>query len=83
MSGNSLSDLFTQPIRLKATRHLEGRNERGTLPFIWQDLLDNGEVNPRTHRLLRNAYLEDKFDQKTFIRAGRLSGQMLLSFDPL
>jgi DNA modification methylase len=82
MSGNSLSDLFTQPIRLKATRNLEGRNERGTLPFIWQDLLDKGEVNPRTHRLLRNAYLEDKFDQKTFIRAGRLSGQMVTQFRP-
>ncbi len=82
MSGNSLSDLFTQPVRLQATRNQEGGSERGTLPYIWQDLLANGEVNPRTHRLLRNAYLEDKFDQKTFIRAGRLSGQMVTQFRP-
>lgn len=82
LSGNSLSDLFTQEERLRATRRLEGRNERGTLPYIWEDLITNGEVNPRTHRLLRNAYLEDKFNEKTFIRAGRLSGQMVTQFRP-
>lgn len=82
MSGNSLSDMFTQEVRLEAVQKVY-QSTHGALPHIWDYIREHGRADKESvRRLLRNAYLEDKINQKTFIRAGRISGQMVTQFRP-
>jgi hypothetical protein len=82
LSGNSLSDMFTQKVRLEAVQKLYAHTY-GALPSVWDYIRRTGRAdNESVRRLLRNAYLESKINQKTFIRAARLSGQMVTQFRP-
>mgnify|MGYP001499378991 CR=1 FL=1 len=82
MSGNSLSDMFSQKVRLEAIQKAYV-GTHGSIVNVWEYIREHGKPNKESvRRLLRNAYLEDKINKKTFIRAGRISGQMVTQFRP-
>ena len=81
-SGNSLSDLFTQKVRLNAVKKAR-KHTLGSVIKVWEYIQTHGRAdNESVRTLLRCTYLEDKINEKTILRAARLSGQMVTQFRP-